>query len=195
MTRHAVVLAAGGSQRMGRPKALLELDGRPVVAWHCERLATIADEVVVVTGAASLAGVVPATTRIVHNAAWATTEPRHSLLLAIAGLGLREAGDLPGCVAAFDRAIGVKPQAPFYTERALCKHEAKDLAGARKDLDESIKIEPSSKSYFYAGKFAEEAGDKKACRAHYLEAAKLAGAAKPGTKVEEEAKKGAERCK
>ena len=89
MTRRAVILAAGGSQRMGRPKALLELDGRPIVAWHCERLATIADEVVVVTGAASLMGVVPATTRIVRNDAWATTEPRHSLLLAIAGLDPR----------------------------------------------------------------------------------------------------------
>jgi CTP:molybdopterin cytidylyltransferase MocA len=47
MKRRAVILAAGGSQRMGRPKALLELDGRPIVAWHCERLATVADEVVV----------------------------------------------------------------------------------------------------------------------------------------------------
>jgi CTP:molybdopterin cytidylyltransferase MocA len=86
MTRRAVILAAGGSERMGRPKALLELDGRPIVAWHCERLATIADEVLVVTGPTVLAGVVPPTARIVHNDAWATTEPRHSLLLAIAGL-------------------------------------------------------------------------------------------------------------
>ncbi len=86
MKRRGVILAAGGSQRMGRPKALLELDGRPIVAWHCERLATIVDEVVVVTGGASLTSVVPTTARIVHNAAWATTEPRHSLLLAIAGL-------------------------------------------------------------------------------------------------------------
>ena len=86
MKRRAVILAAGGSQRMGRPKALLELDGRPIVAWHCERLATVADEVVVATGAASLASAVPTWARIVHNEAWSTTEPRHSLLLAIAGL-------------------------------------------------------------------------------------------------------------
>ena len=86
MKRRAVILAAGGSQRMGRPKALLELDGRPIVAWHCERLATVADEVVVVAGGTSLAGVLPTTARIVRNEAWSTTEPRHSLLLAIAGL-------------------------------------------------------------------------------------------------------------
>lgn len=115
--------------------------------------------------------------------------------LTLVGLGLKEAGDLPGCVAAFDQAIGLKATAPFFTERALCKHAASDVAGARKDLDEAIKLDPSSKAHFYAGKFAEGAGDKKACKAHYLEAAKLAAAAKPGTKVEEEAKKGADRCK
>ena len=86
MKRRAVILAAGGSQRMGRPKALLELDGRPIVAWHCDGLAAIADEVVVVEGAAPLAGVVPKSARIVKNDAWATTEPRHSLLLSIADL-------------------------------------------------------------------------------------------------------------
>jgi tetratricopeptide (TPR) repeat protein len=116
-------------------------------------------------------------------------------ILALVGLGLKDSGDFPGCVAAFDQAIGVKAQAPLLTERALCKQAGNDAAGARKDLDEAIKLEPSSKAHFYAGKFAEQAGDKKACKAHYTEAAKLAAAAKPGTKVEEEAKKGAERCK
>jgi Tfp pilus assembly protein PilF len=116
-------------------------------------------------------------------------------VLALAGLGLRDNGDFTGCVATFDQAIAVKATAPFYTERGICKHKANDLAGARKDLDESIKLEASSKNHFYAGKLAEEAKDKKSCRDHYLEAAKLAAAAKPGTKVEEEAKKGADRCK
>ena len=86
MKRRAVILAAGGSQRMGRAKALLVLEGRPIVAWHCERLGAIADEVVVVTGAADLASAVPPTARLVQNEAWSTTEPRHSLLLAIVGL-------------------------------------------------------------------------------------------------------------
>jgi CTP:molybdopterin cytidylyltransferase MocA len=86
MRRRAVILAAGGSERMGRPKSLLELDGQPIVARHCEALAAVADEVVVVAGAANLAGVVPPTVRIVRNDAWATTEPRHSLLLGIADL-------------------------------------------------------------------------------------------------------------
>lgn len=118
-----------------------------------------------------------------------------STLIALTGLKLKQVGDLPGCVAALDQAITIKATATWYTERALCKHAANDVAGARKDLDESIKLEPSSKAHFAAGKYAEEAGDKKACKAHFLEAAKLAAAAKPGTPVEAEAKKGAERCK
>lgn len=118
-----------------------------------------------------------------------------SSLIALSGLELKKAGDLPGCVAAMDQAIAVKASGAFYTERAICKHAAKDVEGARKDLDEAIKLEPSSKNHFYAAKFAEDAGDKKACKTHYEQAAKLAAAAKPGTKVEEEAKKGAARCK
>jgi CTP:molybdopterin cytidylyltransferase MocA len=71
---------------MGRPKALLELDGRPLVAWHCEALAAVANDVVVVEGAVSLGHAVAAGARTVLNRAWATTEPRHSLLLGIADL-------------------------------------------------------------------------------------------------------------
>ncbi len=86
MGRRAVILAAGASLRMGRPKALLELEGRPVLSWHCEWLGAFVDEVVVVEGGTSLAHAVAGGARIVRNEAWATTEPRHSLLLGIAGL-------------------------------------------------------------------------------------------------------------
>lgn len=47
----AVVLAAGTSQRLGRPKQLLELDGKPLVTHVVERaLESDVDGVVVVTG-------------------------------------------------------------------------------------------------------------------------------------------------
>jgi len=66
----AVVLAAGASTRMGRPKALLEHDGRSFVACAVE-LATRAGcaPIVVVTGAVDLAdqGLVA---RLVHNEQW-----------------------------------------------------------------------------------------------------------------------------
>lgn len=43
-----VVLAAGASRRMGRPKALLDLDGEPLVAAHVRALRTVCDVVIVV---------------------------------------------------------------------------------------------------------------------------------------------------
>lgn len=46
-----VVLAAGLARRMGRPKLLLPLGGRPLVRWSVEALLPHVDEVVVVTGA------------------------------------------------------------------------------------------------------------------------------------------------
>lgn len=47
-----IVLAAGGSRRLGRPKQLLELDGRPLATHAASRaLDSRCDEVIVVTGA------------------------------------------------------------------------------------------------------------------------------------------------
>ena len=45
-----VVLAGGASRRMGRNKAFLELDGRPLLAVVIERLAEVCAEVLVVAG-------------------------------------------------------------------------------------------------------------------------------------------------
>ncbi len=45
-----IVLAAGFSRRMGRPKLLLELRGKPIVRWSVEALAPHVDDLVVVTG-------------------------------------------------------------------------------------------------------------------------------------------------
>jgi molybdenum cofactor cytidylyltransferase len=66
-----VVLAAGLSRRLGRPKQLLELDGTPLVRHVVQRaFASRLDEVIVVTGAhadaieGALAGL---PVRIVHN--------------------------------------------------------------------------------------------------------------------------------
>jgi CTP:molybdopterin cytidylyltransferase MocA len=79
----AIVLAAGGSSRMGRPKALLPLpEGRTLLqAWihrlqaHCR--------VCVVQGAVDL--VVPPGVELRTNPDWATTGMRESLLRGLAG--------------------------------------------------------------------------------------------------------------
>lgn len=46
----AVVLAAGFARRMGRQKLLLNLEGKAVVRWAVERLASHVEDLVVVTG-------------------------------------------------------------------------------------------------------------------------------------------------
>jgi molybdopterin-guanine dinucleotide biosynthesis protein A len=43
-----IVLAGGASQRMGRDKAFLELNGRPLVAHVIERIAQVCEDVIVV---------------------------------------------------------------------------------------------------------------------------------------------------
>lgn len=79
-----VVLCAGGSRRMGRPKGLLELSGQTVLQLHLQGLRTTCLRLGVVLGASAeqhqavLDGV-----DVVHNEAWASTGPIDSLRLAV----------------------------------------------------------------------------------------------------------------
>jgi molybdenum cofactor cytidylyltransferase len=53
---HAIVLAAGGSSRLGSPKQLIEVQGRPLVRRYVDMAnALCGRQVVVVTGAAQRA--------------------------------------------------------------------------------------------------------------------------------------------
>lgn len=64
-----LILAAGESRRMGRPKALVELDGRSFLACGIELLrAAGCAPVLVIDGAHRLDGVVEA--EVVHNPEW-----------------------------------------------------------------------------------------------------------------------------
>lgn len=75
MSISAVVLAAGGSQRMGRAKQLLPVDGQPMLAHLVDTvLASGLEEVIVVLGAAaSEAGAAIAGKRVqvIVNPGWA----------------------------------------------------------------------------------------------------------------------------
>ena len=65
----AVVLAAGASTRMGRPKALVRWRGRTFVE-HAVQLAAVGEPIVVVTGAVVLPAACTAGATVVHNPDW-----------------------------------------------------------------------------------------------------------------------------
>jgi len=85
----AVVLAAGASTRMGRPKALLEVGGVPLLLHHVRTFSTIGLRVHVVLGAyeATLRTVLPDFVTVHHNPAWGTTGPAESAFVALQRLG------------------------------------------------------------------------------------------------------------
>ena len=116
----AVVLAAGGGSRYTgtEHKLLAELQGRPVVRWVLEAVATSGlSPIIVVTGAANLQGVLATPlsgqpeTIVVHNPQWRrgmasslqlalATARRRGLEAVVIGLG-----DQPGVPASAWRAI------------------------------------------------------------------------------------------
>jgi CTP:molybdopterin cytidylyltransferase MocA len=83
-----LVLCAGGSTRMGRPKGLLDVDGVPLLRAHVDAFRAAGLRVVVVLGARAEAhrAVLPPEARVVVNEAWASTEMSDSAALGLAGL-------------------------------------------------------------------------------------------------------------
>lgn len=83
------MLAAGGSSRMGTPKALLPLpDGRPLARAWLDRLSACCPTRLLVGGAETerLAALLEPGERLVLNPDWANTWPVDSLCLAIRAL-------------------------------------------------------------------------------------------------------------
>ena len=124
MSDAAVLLAAGGGSRFAEsgagPKMLAELRGRPLVTWAlAPAIEAGLDEVVVVTGAIDLAGVLPESVTVVANPEWWRGQAG-SLAVALdycARRGHRRAlvalGDEPGLTAAAWRAVRAAPTGPI----------------------------------------------------------------------------------
>lgn len=81
-----VVLTAGASRRMGVPKALLDLDGEPLIRVHVRRFRDAGLRVVVVVGAViePIRAILPPDVTVVVNPDWESTGPAESLALALA---------------------------------------------------------------------------------------------------------------
>jgi CTP:molybdopterin cytidylyltransferase MocA len=122
VTVAAVVLAAGGGSRFAgaEHKLRTEFRGRPLVSWALAAAvdATL-DEVVVVTGAVDLTGVVPAGVTVLTNPAWREGIAT-SLAVAVAHADRRGhqaivvgLGDQPGIDAGAWRAVARAHTAPI----------------------------------------------------------------------------------
>lgn len=132
-----IVLAGGGSARMGQPKQVLAWRGRPLV-WHAARAALLSglDPVVVVTGHA--AGQVQAAlqglpVQFAHNPAWEAGQSAS----VIAGLQALP----PDCGGALF-LLADQPQVSPELIRALAEAHAADLAPLTAPLVDGRRANP-----------------------------------------------------
>lgn len=86
----AIVLCAGASSRMGRPKGLLPLDGVPLVRAHVDRFRAAGLPVTVVLGplAVEHLAVLPEGVQIIFNMIWTRTEMSDSAFFGLDGAGV-----------------------------------------------------------------------------------------------------------
>jgi Flp pilus assembly protein TadD len=56
---------------------------------------------------------------------------------------LRRCEAYADCVAAYDKAISMKPAAELYAERGICRRSLKDHAGAKADYQKAVEIDPA----------------------------------------------------
>lgn len=82
----AIILAAGGSSRMGRAKALVPIEGVPLLARHVAALSAFELYVVVGFEAARHREILPPHIRVVENPSWRTDAMSDSLRRALAGI-------------------------------------------------------------------------------------------------------------
>lgn len=84
----AIILAAGGSTRMGSPKALLDLHGRTLIEAHVASLSVCCSPIIVVLGGhgEEIDAVLPSHVIRVWNKDWRTSETRDSIALGLEGL-------------------------------------------------------------------------------------------------------------
>lgn len=83
-----IILAAGESSRMGRHKALLPLNGQPIIGQHARALKAVCSTVIVVLGSHRdrIEPCIPDWADVVINHNWKESDMKDSLLLALSGI-------------------------------------------------------------------------------------------------------------
>jgi molybdopterin-guanine dinucleotide biosynthesis protein A len=99
-----VILAGGAGRRIGGDKAMVALDGRPLLHYPLEALRVVLDDVVVVCKADTPLPPLPAPVSI-----WCENDPERHPLIGVAA-ALRQAGGRPIIVCAGDMPL-VTPDA------------------------------------------------------------------------------------
>lgn len=111
------------------------------------------------------------------------------VMLGTIGGELRTARDVPDCIAAFDKAISLKDNADFRTNRAMCKLGAKDKAGAVADLQAATTKEPSfAPAHYWLGSILHDEGKFTEAIAEYDAYLKAAPKGPMAKKAEEKSK-------
>ena len=109
----AIILAAGGSTRMGTPKGLLRLGNSTLIERHIEVMRPYSASIVVVLGAAHdrYHDLIPSEVRVCVNPYWAPTEQADSIPMALSsGMQLACAWLVP---------VDCPPASPVTLERLL----------------------------------------------------------------------------
>lgn len=90
-------------------------------------------------------------------------------LLGTIGYAFRTAKAVPECIAAFDKAITIKDNPDFRTNRALCKLAAKDKPGATADFQAAAaaKDPPFAPAHYWLGLMFHEDGKFPEAAAEY----------------------------
>ncbi|MDB5220853.1 MAG: Domain containing protein [Myxococcaceae bacterium] len=111
------------------------------------------------------------------------------VMLGTIGGEFRTARDVPDCIAAFDKAITLKDNADFRTNRAMCKMAAKDKAGAVTDLQAAATKDPAfAPAHYWLGSIFHDDGKFPEAIAEYDAYLKAAPKGPMAKKAEEKSK-------
>lgn len=112
-------------------------------------------------------------------------------LLAALGVRFGRLKAFPDCIAALDRALGLKGSADLHVRRGVCRHDFGDDAGAQADYESALALDANfPPAHYYLGRHLEKKDKRKA-----LESLERARKLDPGGPIGKQAKEAADELK